>query len=86
MTGQVISGVIITANLLYIWWMQSRSASDPGLMFLALIAAVVIGSVVQRWRFGRDTSWRARLDPACIVAGLAGLNLVLFALPLLRPH
>ncbi len=86
MTGQVISGAIVTANLLYIRWIQSKSPIDPGLMFLALIVAVAISSVVQRWRFGRDTSWRARLDPAAVIAGLVGLNLVLFALPTVRPH
>ena len=86
MSRKIFSSVIITVNLLYIWWVQSRSPIDPGLMFLALITDVVISSVMQRWRFGRDTSWRARLDPASVIAGLIGLNLVLFALPSIRPH
>lgn len=84
MSRIAIGVALLAANTVLVMWYVSQR---PGAMvgaFSAVIAAILVGAIVQRIVLRDQRGWRARLHLAVVVAAIVAFDAVLLAATLFR--
>lgn len=62
-------------------WLTTWHKIGAGGSFVALLASITIAATVQRIRSGRQTGWRAKLDPMVVGAAVVSYFFISIAIP-----
>ena len=75
---------MVVINLMAIIWTAKFYDFPEGAIFIAILAAVTTGAIVQRLRFGRRTDTGARFDPVVTAGSILAFDAILIIVLFIR--
>lgn len=79
-----ISAMMVVANLVVIILAMQYYAIPADGVFVAIVAAVLAGAIIQRVRFGQGGDPKARFDPMVTAGSIVAFNAVLVIVFMVR--